>query len=260
MIADLTDRSVIALSGADVLRFAQGLFTNDIEALTPERPSYGAILTPQGKVWCDFLIFVQGDALLLDVQAARCAPLCKRLAMYRLRAAVTIASRDDLRVHAAWEDDLPEAAGDPRLPSLGRRALLPARHDSAVGADAYRMHRLALGVPEGDDFGQGALFALEAGLDALGAISFAKGCYVGQELTARMKHRAKDHKRLLPVSADAPLTVGDTVQGDTGPIGTVISSYGTQGFALLRWSKDASRDVAIGPSSAKILPPDWLFS
>ena len=257
----LTDRAVIAVSGADAKTFLQGLVTNDVTKLTPEQPLYAAHLSPQGKILFEFLLYEEGDAVLIDCLAEARAALIKRLSLYKLRAKVEIAPRDDLIV-AADEGPL-----DPRLAKLGQRSILPAATDTTDGTDAYHDWRWDLGVPEGGDFGSdfaaGRIFAMDGGLDELHAISFDKGCYVGQELTARMKHRGTDRKRLLPVSSPlADLTPGAAVTAGDLELGTMMSAYGDAGFALIRLDRlaEAAAPLTVAGVNVSIIKPDWLFT
>src|SRR5690348_8047791 len=209
MIHLLQDRAIIALSGPDTRGFLQGLITNDVDELAPDKPLYAALLTPQGKILFDFLLVDGGEGtVLVDCWAPARDALIKRLTLYRLRAKVEIAPRNDLAVFASWDGDtLPGLVfSDPRLAALGRRSFAP----NAAGPGEYLAHRLALGIPEAADLGSDKTFALDAGLDELHGVAFDKGCYIGQELTARMKHRGTARKRILPVeSADkSPLSAG----------------------------------------------------
>jgi len=228
MKAQLANRAVIALVGPEARSFLQGLVTNDVEQLAPARPAYAALLTPQGKILFDFLIFGDDDGLLLDAPRQVREALIKRLSLYKLRAKVTIAARDDLAVMVGSGNP------DPRHRALPARMIGPVT-DGPSGDDAYLATRLDLGIPEGADFGQDKMFALDAGLDELHAVSFDKGCYVGQELTARMKHRGTARKRLLlATTAGAPLPLDGSVTADDHEIGTITSVYGQRGFALIR--------------------------
>lgn len=262
MVHRLKDRAIIALSGADTRTFLQGLVTNDVDAVAPGKPAYAALLTPQGKILFDFLIVDDGAGnLLLDCLATARDALVKRLTLYRLRAKVEIKPRDDLAVFASWDGAtlLGIAFGDPRLPALGKRSLAPV----ADGADGYLAHRLSLGVPEGPDFGSDKTFALDAGLDELHAIAFDKGCYVGQELTARMKHRGTARKRILSVESTdkSALAAGVDLRADGHSIGEIVSVYDSKGFALVRL--DRLEDAGAAPIDAagvivRMTKPDWL--
>ncbi|HEY4125790.1 MAG TPA: hypothetical protein VGM36_14315 [Rhizomicrobium sp.] len=258
----LTDRAIIALSGADARSLLQGLVTNDVDAVAPSKPAYAALLTPQGKILFDFLIVDDGTGnLLLDCLASARDALIKRLTLYRLRAKVEIKPRDDLAVFASWDGTpLPGLAfDDPRVPALGKRAIAPATE----GSEGYLAHRLSLGVPEGSDFGSDKTFALDAGLDELHGVAFDKGCYVGQELTARMKHRGTARKRILLVESTdkSALTQGADLRADGHSIGEVVSVYDSKGFALVRL--DRLEDAGTAPIDAAgvivhMTKPDWL--
>jgi tRNA-modifying protein YgfZ len=258
MAFELTGRAVIAVSGPEARPFLQGLVTNDVTKVTPEQPAYAALLTPQGKILFDFLIGEREDALLVDCQKAARDGLVRRLTMYKLRAKVDIRPRDDLAVCIG------EGPADPRLAALGPRAVLP-RIPAEPGDEAYLARRLDLGVPEGEDFGSDRMFALDAGLDELHAVAFDKGCYIGQELTARMKHRGKDRKRLLPVATtdgkplpgrDVSVTAGGT------ELGTITAVYGAPGFALLRLDRLEANAAPLEAAGVRITVtrPDWLFT
>ncbi len=187
----LTDRAIVRLSGEDVRGFLQGLVTNDV---TGALPVWAGLLTPQGKALFDFIVWADGDDLLLDGEAAQAEALVRRLSLYRLRRAITIAVDPALAVH--WAPDGSEGAPDPRLAALGRR-WIAGPTDPAMGWPA---HRLALGVTEGvAELGSGETLWLECNARELGGVSFAKGCYIGQENTARMHHRAKVNRRLVVV-------------------------------------------------------------
>jgi len=229
----LTTRALIRLAptapGEDLRAFLQGLVTQDV--VLGQLPAYAALLTPQGKVIADFLIWADGDDLLLDVDAASADAVVKRLSMYRLRRAISIARDDSLAVH--WSADALEgAAPDPRLSALGYRWLAPA--DGAVDAE-YLAHRLALGVPEGADLTD--TLWLECNAVELNGVSFTKGCYVGQENTARMNWRQKVNRRLIVVPLARSTPARQSV------------AYPDQGYAI-----DHLRIEDITPD----LAPAWL--
>jgi folate-binding protein YgfZ len=265
-LAHLTDRAVVAVSGPEASGFLQGLITNDTGELAEGSAMYAALLTPQGKIVFDFLVVSRDGAILLDTPASTADALVKRLTLYRLRSKVTIDRRDNLAVLAGWDNaQLPDPSCiDPRLPALGRRAIVArgAIPQDAAGTDAWHAHRLDCGVPEGADFGQDKIFALDADLDELHAVSFEKGCYVGQELTARMKHRGTARKRLLPVATrdGAPLDIAD-VSAATLEIGSVISTYGARGFALIRLDRLAeagAMKLHVAGTQVRVTKPAWL--
>jgi folate-binding protein YgfZ len=185
----LTDRAVIRLSGEDVRGFLQGLVTSDV---TGDLPVWAGLLTPQGKCLFDFIVWADGDDLLLDCEAEAAEDLIKRLTIYRLRRPITIARDDRLAVH--WSKDGDEGVADPRLPELGRRWLGPATQ----AASGWLEHRLRLGVCEGlAELGD--ILWLECNAVELNGVSFTKGCFVGQENTARMNWRQKVNRRLVVV-------------------------------------------------------------
>ena len=187
----LIDRAVLRLSGPDVRGFLQGLVTNDTAG---PLPVWAGLLTPQGKALFDFLLWADGDDILVDCEAAPAEALARRLTLYRLRRPITIARDPSLAVHWALEGN--EGVADPRLAELGRRWIAPPREP----AEGWMAHRLSLGVTEGlDELGSDKTLWLEANARELGGVSFTKGCYVGQENTARMHHRAKVNRRLVVV-------------------------------------------------------------
>jgi folate-binding protein YgfZ len=183
----LKDRAVIRLSGEDVRGFVQGLVTSDVAG---GLPVWAGLLTPQGKCLFDFLVWADGDDLLLDCEAAAADDLIKRLMIYRLRRAIRIERDPSLAVH--WSKDGTDGVADPRLAGLGRRWLSPA-DEAAAG---WLEHRLALGVCEGQAE-LGDLLWLECNAAELNGVSFSKGCFVGQENTARMNWRQKVNRRLF---------------------------------------------------------------
>jgi len=188
----LTDRAVIRLSGEDVRGFLQGLVTSDVGEL----PVWAGLLTPQGKCLFDFIVWEEGVNLLLDCEAAAADELIKSLSIYRLRRAIRIERDASLTVHWSMGG---EGAADPRLPELGNRWLGPADGVS-IG---WLEHRLRLGVCEGRAE-LGDILWLECNAAELNGVSFSKGCFVGQENTARMNWRQKVNRRLIVVETDTP--------------------------------------------------------
>ena len=262
----LDDRSIVALSGPEARGFLQGLITNDVEKLGPGRAIYAALLTPQGKILFDFLITEGDGALLIDCARDARDALVKRLTLYRLRAKVQIEAREQLSVLAGLTGRPAERGitfEDPRLAALGHRTIgATAEMPSAtLPADAYRTHRLELGVPEADDFGSDRMFALDAGLDELHAVDFEKGCYVGQELTARMKHRGTARKRLLAIDGADDLKTGVELRAKGNSIGDIVSAYGRRGFALVRLDRleeAAGADVEADGVRVTVTKQSWL--
>jgi tRNA-modifying protein YgfZ len=265
----LPDRGVLAITGEDRVKYLQGLVSNDVRLAAPDRAIYAWFMTPQGKYLHDFLIFETGDALLLDVEAARRDDLLRRLKMYKLRSKITLEDQTDRYVVAAafagdgaggaaagfGLADAPRgaafavaggwAASDPRTEKLGVRVILPRETAAATlaergGAQAdfadYDMLRLSLAVADGArDLIPEKSIALENGMDALGALSWDKGCYMGQELTARTKYRGLVKKQLISLSyqGEAP-EAGTLVTLDGREAGELRSSRDGLALALLR--------------------------
>jgi folate-binding protein YgfZ len=279
----LPDRALLEVGGADARPFLQGLVSNDVGRIAAGAAIHAALLTPQGKYLHDFFVFELGGALLLDIEAARQDDLLRRLQLYKLRSKVTVGkAAATLTVHAligplAQEKAGPSGAGviyrDPRLDALGARAALPPDAVAALlgqgfatGARAdYDRLRLRLGVPDGSrDLVPDKSLLMESGFDELHGIDFDKGCYIGQEITARMKHRALVKKRLLPVVIDgAPPPAGTPIRFEGIESGEMRSSAGDLGLAVLRLDHvDASlRDGrSFTASDARLAPkiPDWL--
>ncbi len=185
----LADRALIRLSGDDVRGFVQGLVTNNVLG---DLPVWAGLLTPQGKALFDFFIWADGEDLLIDCEADQAEALIKRLTIYRLRRAITISREEHLAVH--WAPMGEAGVPDPRLAALGRRWIAPP----AAPVLGYHAHRLSLGVAEGvAELGQDKTLWLEANARELNGVSFTKGCYVGQENTARMNYRQKVNRRLF---------------------------------------------------------------
>lgn len=186
----LADRALVRLSGEDVRGFLDGLVSNRV---TGTLPIYAALLTPQGKVIADFIVWSKGDDLLLDVAASEVEPLIRRLSMYRLRRAISIERAEALAVH--WSPETGRGASDPRVTELGSRWLAPP----GPPATDWLARRLRLGVAEGPELTD--LLWLECNAAELNGVSFTKGCFVGQENTARMNWRSKINRRLVVIVA-----------------------------------------------------------
>jgi folate-binding protein YgfZ len=190
----LSDRALVRLSGEDVSGFLQGLVTSDVAG---PLPVWAGLLTPQGKCLFDFMVWADGDDLLLDCEAGAAADLINRLSIYRLRRPIRIERDDGLAVN--WASDGDDGVSDPRLPELGRRWLGAATEP----ASGWLEHRLRLGVCEGRAE-LGDILWLECNAAELNGVSFTKGCFVGQENTARMNWRAKVNRRLVVIETESP--------------------------------------------------------
>jgi len=248
----LAARALIRLSGEDVAGFLQGLVTNDTRALAEGQPVWAALLTAQGKAQWDFLLWPDGGDVLIDCEAVQADALAKRLTLYRLRRPITIARDESLAVH--WRPDMSEEPetrlfADPRLPGLGCRWLAPA-----IGAEtadlAWRTWRLGHGVPEGiDEIGTDKTLWLEANAVELHGVSFTKGCYVGQENTARMNWRQKVNRRLVVCEVEA----------DPGEAARIW--YPDLGLAVALVRVEQLRGggaIKLGNVDARPIVPQWL--
>lgn len=259
----LIDRGVIRVAGEDARPFLQNLVTNDMDAVTTDQAGYGALLTPQGKIICDFLVVAvpedEGGGFLLDMPLLQTADLMKRLKLYKLRAKVTL---DDLAeatavIAATDGSPLPEDAGlvyaDPRLLGLGQRALVDrggATEIATAPADDWHARRVALGIPEGGrDFAYGDTFPHEALLDQTGGVSFKKGCYIGQEVVSRMQHRGTARTRVVPVVFDGGIAAETGAEAVAGgkPLGRIGSAANGRALALLRLDRVADAQAAGEP-------------
>ncbi len=256
-IARLEDRAVLRLAGADVRPFLQGLLTNDVMALAPGHPVYAGLLSPQGKALFDMILFDGGDdSVLIDVAASRAAALARRLGLYRLRKAVTI-EPSPLAVYADWDGDEAGHSLDPRFALLGSRWIGDAAGDG--GAAAWHAHRRAIGVPDSDDIGEDDLLWLETGADLLNGVSFTKGCYIGQENTARMHHRDKVRRRLVPVQIGGGEGDGVIRDGAGRSVGTLRGAADGLGFAHLRLAATAE-PLTLAGAPLTVQRPAWLAS
>jgi folate-binding protein YgfZ len=255
-IAHLPARAVLRVSGADRVAFLNGLVSNDVALVAPGRAVWAALLTPQGKYLADFFMFSDGESLLLDCDASQSALVAQRLLRFRLRADVAI-TPVDVSVYAAWGGAAPAAeiaAPDPRLAEAGTRLLEAAELQTNTDFAAWDRHRLALGLPDGPrDLEAEKTVLLEAGFDELGGISWTKGCYMGQELTARTRYRGLIKRRLLPVQAQAGLPPHGTVlMQESREIGEMRSSSGDIGLAVLRI------DALSSVNEFNVSLPNWL--
>ncbi len=279
-------RGIVAIAGEEAVSFLQGLVSNDVTRVAPSRAIYAALLTAQGRYLHDFFIAdAPGGGLWIECEADRRQDLIRRLTLYRLRAKVRIADATEglavLRLFGAGALErlkLPAEPGaarplpgglvfvDPRTASLGARAILPRAGAAAFKDDLgfapgspeiYDRLRLALGVPDGSrDLEIEKALPMESGFDVLNGIDWQKGCYIGQELTARMKYRALVRKRLMPVAIEGPAPEpGTPVMLDVAEAGVMRTGRDGYGLALLRLDKveeAGARPFTAGP--ARILP------
>jgi folate-binding protein YgfZ len=253
------DRTVLRLTGPDVRDFLQGLVTNDVRGLD-RGPVYAALLSPQGKYLFDFLLVPDGADVLLDVKADRAAALAARLGMYRLRAQVAIAPTD-LVVARGLGPTPAGAVRDPRHADLGWRAYGPDPAALLAGVApldpaALEAARIALGVPEtGVELTPDDAYVLEMGFERLNGVDFRKGCYVGQEVTARMKHKTELRKGLVRVALEGPAPApGTEIVADGKPAGTLYGAVAGRGLAYLRFDR-ARGELRAGDARVTPLEP-----
>lgn len=251
--AFLTDRGVVKVGGEDARHFLNGLVTTNIDLVRPGLGRFGALLTPQGKIIADFLVTEipagHGGGFLLDCPKSLAQPLAARLGIYKLRAKVTIENLSDaFGVLAVWDGQpqmTPDLAfADPRNEALGWRVLVPAELASkaatAIGAETadeseYEAHRIACGAPCGGiDFAYNDAFPHDANMDRLHGVDFDKGCYIGQEVVSRMQHRGTARTRIVRIGLDGSVAAGTPVMAGDKTLGTLGSSTGERGLALLR--------------------------
>ncbi len=273
--APLPQRGLIRIFGEDTVPFLQGLVSNDVTKLEPGGALYAALLSPQGKYLHDFFLTDSGQGIVLDCEKDRLEDLAKRLSLYKLRSKVAIESLPEAQgVVALWGEAEAPARGvaDPRLPELGWR-ITGDTTETQNWCEAqgytygdYDRHRLAMGVPDGSrDMTPDRSLLLECGFEELHGVDFAKGCYVGQEVTARSKFRAQLRKFLYQVKAvsgELPETGTPVMAGDA-VIGEMRSHCGNMGLALIRSEElDKARDAVLRAGGAEITVafPSWRIS
>ncbi|BDW90043.1 YgfZ/GcvT domain-containing protein [Thalassospira tepidiphila] len=289
----LPDRAVIRVSGPDRVSFLQGLVSNNIETISAEKSGYGALLTPQGKFLFDFFVYHQDeDSLLIECERGengeRAAELFKKLRMYKLRAKAELTDvTDSYDVIAVFGKDALSAlsldvtpgatahmadgikAVDPRLAEMGARVLLPKNaltEMAAIGAEesdieTYHEMRVSLGIPNGsEELEVEKSILLENGFEELGGVDFKKGCYMGQELTARTKYRGLVRKRLLPIKIDGPSPdAGTPIMNGDKEAGIIRSVHGDHGLAMIRLERvEGDAELRAGEAKITVSVPDWV--
>ncbi len=289
----LANRGALAVSGPDAEDFLQGLVTNDVTALSADRALYAALLSPQGKIVCDFFLLRRGEDIVLELEKSAAGDLMQRLQRYKLRAKVQLADKSNelasvavIGVDAEKHLGLSPTAGtaspfgegiafvDPRYAGLGVRFLLPrAQADAAMKSLglpqgdplSYDELRMGFGIAEGDELARDGLYPLEANFEELNGVDFKKGCYVGQELTARMKHKTELRKRVLPVIAETLLPEpGTDIGAEDVVIGTLIGRAHAKGLGLLRLDRLAlatanSEPLYAGEVVVRAERPAWML-
>lgn len=260
----LKDRSLVAVGGPEAQSFLQNLITTDIVSLGEHEARPGALLTPQGKILFDFLIWPDGDGFIIETDAGQRDALTKRLTMYKLRAAVTLSPGED-GVTVSWAEAAgAEGIADSRFAKAGIALLRrPGKHgnDDAALYDALRIaHGI---VTSGSDFALQDAFPHDVLMDFNGGLSFKKGCYVGQEVVSRMQHRGTARRRAVTVCAEAPLPESGTeITAGGKPVGSLGSVAGRQGLAIVRIDRAGEAMASGTPLLAGATPvslslPKW---
>ncbi len=263
--AHLESRALLRIDGGEAVEFLQNLVTCDIGALEEGMMSFGALLTPQGKILFDFFCLRTESGFLFDIDATMRADFIKRMMFYRLRTPVEIAAVDDGRkVFALW-DGAEGGVFDPRLGDMGQR-LIGLDEETSADEEAFHRHRIALGMPQGGiDYAFGEAFPHDAMMDQFGdagaGVAFDKGCYVGQEVVSRMQHRGTARKRVMQVRSKAPLPASTTaIEAGGKAIGTLGSVAGTSGLAMVRTdrvSAAAGTLIKAGDVEIALAFPAW---
>jgi folate-binding protein YgfZ len=252
-------RAILRVEGPDGGSFLHNLVTADIEGLVQGQASYGALLTPQGKILFDFFLMRHGESFLIDCSAAQKPEILKRLGFYKLRSKVTISASEDAVGVAPEEPEAELRYEDPRTPAIGWRYMTGSR--SIADALDYESARIALGLADTDaDLGSAEYFPHEANLDQLGGVSFTKGCYVGQEVISRMEHRGTIRSRILPVEFDGPAPPkGTNIRSGEKQVGVMLSSFETRALALIRLDRlaEATQPLLSDNVSITVLKPRW---
>jgi folate-binding protein YgfZ len=268
-IVSLPQRASILVTGLEAEDFLQNILTLDLQTLQPGEARPGALLTPQGKILFDFLISRDGAGFRLECRAEIAADFARRLAMYRLRAKVDIAVQDESLVHVSWGDEFASSESgssvlDMRFANGAVRRFYEAEFAASAALADWTAYRVAQGVAEsGFDFELSDAFPHDVLLDQNGGVGFKKGCYVGQEVVSRMQHRGTARRRILIAVGDAPLpSAGTAITVDDRLIGTLGSSAGHEGLALVRIDKAAdamtrSAPVLAGEVSLRLSIPSW---
>ena len=261
--APLASRAVIAVGGAEWRDFLHNLISQNVETLAEGEIRFGALLTPQGKVFYDLFVIGREDGCWLDVAAEHVDAILQRLMIYRLRAKVTIAA-DEPEVAVLFGAGAAPGQGwltDPRRPELGWRGYgLPVPQGAGEASeDDYAAFARSLGVPGPADWGVEQTYPIEANFDLLNGIDFKKGCFVGQETTSRMKRRGTVKTRFLPIAFEgaAPAPGAEVLAGELRA-GQVLSGAGGLAMASLRLDRIEGADLSVNGQPVRVVRPDWF--
>lgn len=257
----LPHRSLIRVTGEDSRTFLQGLITSDVLKLSPEKPQYAAMLTPQGKIIADFFLSEHNAEILLECWTRHAAALLQKLQMYKLRSKVMLLPDESLRTyHSTTPQE--DSFADPRHPAMGYRFYSSAPQSTAADITSYTALRLQIGIPESEDIIEDRSFPMELGMNLLHAISYTKGCYIGQEVVARSKTRGVLHKAIHKVQSvnGHPLPPHNTpVMLGEAEIGILRTTEGAAGLAILRIEEATKNGLSAAgiPLTAEL--PDWFL-
>lgn len=250
-LARLDDRGIISIDGTDARSFLDNLITNDMDVLDRQASLHAALLTPQGKILFAFCVVASPNGFLLETNSVSVPDLMKRLTLYKLRAAVAVADRSTSHTSfVAWGGPSPELASaiaypDPRADGFATRLIVPSELTEKLDTDlepvgAFDRHRITHAIPEaGRDYLLGDTFPHEANFDRLNGVSFTKGCFVGQEVVARMQHKSVSRKRVVRVTGAANLAEGADIRIGEAVIGRVGTTSGPDALALIRLDRAA---------------------
>ncbi len=264
------ERTLMRVAGPEARSFLDNVLTQDLNRIGNEGAAYAALLTPQGKLLADMIVWADGEGVILDCDPARGADLMRRLTMYKLRAQATLEDVSTLFSVLIADVRFDGAVADPRFPdgALGWRKLV--QRDEAAsfadGAAAFKARRLALGVPDlARDAAPEEVFALEALLEELNGVDFQKGCFVGQENVSRMKRRATTRKKFCPIAFDGPAPAfGAPLRAGEAELGAVRTGGAGRALALLRLDRafaaiEAGTPLTADEREVRLDPPDWLI-
>jgi folate-binding protein YgfZ len=271
-LTKLTNRALVHVGGEEATAFLQGLLTCDIAHLKIGEATFGALLSPQGKILFDFFVVVSTNGIILDVEKSMAEDLMRRLMFYRLRAKIDIEPMDErTSVFAIWGkgEKPPLADGlivtDPRLADMGLRAYIRKAPDDIIAKtmDDWHAHRIALGMPEGGfDYAFGSAFPHDCLMDQFKGVDFSKGCYVGQEVVSRMQHRGIARKRVVQVFSETALPAqGTEILSNGKSCGEITSVSGSNGLAMIRIDRvegdGAERTALAGSASVTLKIQPW---
>jgi len=254
-IARLDSRALIRVSGPDARDFLHNLLTQDVETLAAEDLRFGALLSPPGRLLFDLFLWGEDDGVVLDVASEKRDALLQRLSMYKLRAKVEVAA-DDRPVFVSWPGVADGFVADPRTAALGGRA--NGDFNTNATEDDWNAHRLAVGVPDPARDVDDGTYPIEANFDLLNGIDFAKGCFVGQETTSRMKRRGEIKKRMLPLTFDGPTpeTGAEVLNGELRA-GEVLTGRDGSAMALVRLDR-LDGNLSVDGRTVEVRRPAFL--